>query len=352
MRPKAVAFICPAGFERLAVRAARLELDRFRENAVGGGFVRGSTTASVDALRSFPCATNVFDVLAMTKRSTVENELRDLARQLRSVGRLSSLPSRGTIRLRLHDDGVFSSTSGNQARRLELALSAWSGFKVSRADSKFEFWVVRRADLRDVVLGLKLTPQISTRLQRGTLSRPVASCLARVQALDSGSVVLDPFCGSGAIGRACLEAGAGSVWLNDADRDRVDEDLKRSTDPRLKLTSFDFRGIPIEPGAVSTLVTDPPWGVFSSIDEGIDSFYSDFGRAVRSWLDPDGTAVLLTGASDEAVRRFLEACDFKLIMNEHVLINGRKARVLHAARRSATNIGGVRRPGDRWSTDD
>jgi hypothetical protein len=43
-----------------------------------------------------------------------------------------------------------------------------------------------------------------------------------------------------------------------------------------------------------------------------------------------GTAVLLTGAHDEAVHRFLSAGDFELTLDEHVLINGRKARILHA----------------------
>jgi predicted RNA methylase len=330
MRPRRVAFMCPAGFERLAAGAARSELDRFREDAIGGGFVRGSTMASLNTLRGFPCATNMFEVLATTRRTGVQNELKELTRKLRSVKRPAAMPSRGTIRLRLHDDGVFSTTAGDPARRLEAAISTCSGLRVSRANATHEFWVVRRSDLRDVILALKLTPQTSTRLRRGALSKPVASCLARVHALDSRSAVLDPFCGSGAIGRACLEAGAGKVWINDICLSEVDEDLKRSTDARLQLTSVDFREVPIEPGSVTTVVTDPPWGVFTRIEEGADSFYNDFGRVARSWLGSTGTAVLLTGACDEAVRRFLKAGDFELILDEHVLINGRKARILHA----------------------
>lgn len=322
--------MCPAGFERLAASAARSELDRFREDAIGGGFVRGSTTASVNVLRSFSCATNMFEVLATTRRTGVQNELKELARQLRSVKRPAVMPSRATIRLRLHDDGAFSLTSGDLARRLEAAISTWSGLQVSRAKATLEFWVLRRSDLREVVLGMKLTPQSSTRLRRGTLSKPVASCLARVQALDSRSAVLDPFCGSGAIGRACLEAGAGRVWINDICLSGVNEDLRRSTDARLQLTSVNFREIPIAPGSVSRVVTDPPWGVFTRIEEGVDSFYNNFGCAARSWLGSTGTAVLLTGTCDEAVRRFLKAGDFELALDEHVLINGRKARILHA----------------------
>ena len=86
----------------------------------------------------------------------------------------------------------------------------------------------------------------------------------------------------------------------------------------------------INPGTVTTVVTDPPWGIFQRIEEGIEAFYTDFGRAARSWLGSTGSAVLLTGAPDEAVQQFLDAGGFALEVDERVLVNGRKARVLHA----------------------
>ncbi len=329
MRAREVAIVCPAGFERIVARAARRDLAGFYHNAIGGGFVRGSTTAPAKVLRRFPCATNVFEVLATTRRNGMDRELADLARKVAAVARPAGLPSTGAIRLRIHDDGTFASTGDRAARRLEDALSRWSGLRVSRARATLEYWVLRRTDLGDVVLGAKLTPQSSVRPQRGTLAPPVASCLARIAELDSTSMVLDPFAGSGAIGRACLEAGAGRVWINDP-RSSFDEDLKHLGGTRLRRTSVDFRALEIDPGTVTTVVTDPPWGIFQEIEKGIEVLYTDFGRAARTWLGSTGSAVLLTGAPDKAVNRFLDAGGFALELDERVLINGRKARVLHA----------------------
>ncbi len=271
-----VAFICPAGFERLAERAAAAELRGFVTTAIGGGFILGETSDSVDALRRFPCVSNSFAVVFSVDRRDLADDLAAVSRGLRGARWPTGLSQKGTIRLRVHSDGEFASTSSAAARLAEAAIGSWSGLRVMRAGAHLECWLIRRSDMNRSVLALKLTPQASERLRKGSLSRPIASCLARVCRVDAKSVVLDPFCGAGAIGRACLAAGAGRVWLNDIALD-LDGDLSDTVDPRLRVSSCDVRDLPVAPSSISLIVTDPPWGQFDRCVDVVD-LYRDFGQ--------------------------------------------------------------------------
>lgn len=187
-------------------------------------------------------------------------------------------------------------------------------------------WLVRRAEQRDSVLATKLT-EGQRKVDPGVLRPEICALLARVEPLDRQPLVLDPFAGSGAIGRACAEAGARRVWLNDIDTQGARQTKASQT---IMWTHRDFRDLEITPGTVSAVVTDPPWGHYSSVDEGVIGLYADLGAVARRWLHPGGAFVVLTGAPKDAVERLLDAGGFERELNLPVLVNGRKACVLVA----------------------
>lgn len=328
VRPLDVAMLCPAGFENVVARAASHELPRFVESERSSGFIRGQTIASARQLRTFPCATNVFAVIDAVRRTVPDHEVREFTMRLKTTSRPTGLPAHGTLRLRIHDDGRFGSTSTQAATSLEDALSSWSQLRVSRRSGSLEIWLVRRSDQRDTILASKLT-RGQRILDRGVLRPEICAALARIEPVTGAELVLDPFAGSGAIGEACMEAGARSVWLND--REAPGSCRSRTlTSSAIRWTHQDFRDLQVTPETVTTVVTDPPWGHYTAGDENLDRLYFDLGAAAERWLRPGGALVVLTGAPERTVDRLLNDGGLQGELSLPVLVNGRKARVILA----------------------
>ncbi|HEY7104843.1 MAG TPA: hypothetical protein VH986_00425 [Acidimicrobiia bacterium] len=328
-----VLLMCPAGFEHVVVQIAERELAHFASSQVDSGYIRATTAASVRQLRDFPCATNVFHVVASVPKSSLTADLQHLARALRTMQRPGRLPRHGAFRLRIHDSGRFASDDSVPARRLEADLARWSGLQPSRREARNEFWVVRRRGPADSVLATKLTGG-NPRVRPGVLRPEVCAALARVVPLDTASLVVDPFAGSGAVGVACLQAGARRVWVNDPDPTALDgvRTLPRSLRERLRATTLDVRDLDVGPATVSVIVTDPPWGHYGDHGVAVASLHDDLANFAVRALVTDGSLVILTGAGPDAISAV--TCRKELVPAQSfpVLINGRKAQILVATR--------------------
>jgi hypothetical protein len=321
-----VVLLCPAGFESVVARAAANELPGFTAERVDSGFIRARTTASANVLRAFTPATNVLAVAAEVPRGDLWRDIAELTAALPRTARPPRLPQRGAFRLRVHDDGAFASTSTPEAARLEQAVARWSGLAVSRRGGALEFWVLRRAGHPTTLLAAKLTGG-GARVAAGTLRPEVAAALARVVPLRGDGPVLDPFAGSGSVVRALVDAGTLDVRGNDAGVPG----------------GVDFRRLEVAPGSLAAVVTDPPWGHFADVPEGVDSLYQDLGQAAAGWLRPGGALVVLTGAPDSAVAGLLAAEGLAPEADLPVLVNGHKARVLLARKELSPGERAVRR---------
>ena len=320
--------MCPAGFESVVSRAARNELASFRLVSMSGGFVRGQTDASVRSLRTFPCATNVFQVIAITSRTHGDRELSTMAMALGSIPRPGWLPKAGTVRLRVHEEGGFVTTSTPAPRRLEAAISKWSGLPISRASASVEVWVLRRAQVPEVFLTIKLT-RGERPTRPGELRPEVCAALARVRNVSGAGLVLDPFAGTGAVGRALAAAGAKAVILNDLRRPRPAEPGK--TLGKIRWVQGDFRNLDLELFSVDAIVTDPPWGHFDS-EVDIDAVYLDLGRLASRWLKPGGCLVVLTAAQESVIDQLFVQASLSEKERFPALISGRRALVLVASK--------------------
>jgi 16S rRNA G966 N2-methylase RsmD len=269
-------------------------------------------------------ATNIFVVVADAPRSGCERELDTLVRRTIDVDKELLNLRKGSIRLRIHDDGQFTSTSGASARLLERQVSVAMGMPIARQSASVEVWVVRRRGLQ-TILGIKLGRPGRKPTRGGVLGPEICAALASVEPLRDRDV-LDPFAGSGAIGVACLAAGARTVWLNDVDKEpRRNGGLATS---RAKWTHVDFRKLPVPTAAISVVVTDPPWGDYVAVEGGVAAFYEDLGSAVKRWLEPGGAIVALLPEEPLAMNSLIRRSEVTVEMNSPVLINGHKARVV------------------------
>jgi tRNA G10 N-methylase Trm11 len=183
------------------------------------------------------------------------------------------------------------------------------------------------------VLATKLTAG-SPHVPAGVLRPEICAALARVVELGEASLVVDPFAGSGAIGVACLEAGAGRVWLNDPSETAMGglSALARSLRARVEVTAVEVRDLVVSPASVSAIVTDPPWGHYDDHTPSITSLYEDLAYFAVRALVTGGALVVLTGAGPEAVHALRSRKELVSGDPIPVLVNGRKAQIVVATR--------------------
>jgi tRNA G10 N-methylase Trm11 len=240
-------------------------------------------------------------------------------------------PRPDAFRLRIFDDGQFASTGTAEASRLAAALADWLGLRQDARGGHLELWVVRRRDARSTVLGARLGGR-RVSPARGSLRPEIAAALVRLVPLDGRDTVLDPFAGSGAIGVAAIEAGA-RVWLNDVSPRSLDlvRAMPRALRRHVHETHLDVSDLVSTHGApkVTAVVTDPPWGLFAETREPIDDLYARLAAATARLLEPGRPMVVLTGAPPGAEAALTRARSFEIADSAGVLVNGKKARVLH-----------------------
>jgi 16S rRNA G966 N2-methylase RsmD len=332
MKARDVLLLCPAGFERIVSGAAARDLTGYRRIEVSPGYVRCRGSATVKTLAALPYATNAFDVVASVPRSALSRELVGLTRELHIARPPAWSPRPSAFRLRIFDDGRFASTGTAEASRLAAALADWSGLRQDPRGGHLELWVIRRRDARSTVLGTRLGGRRASPA-RGSLRGEIAAALVRAVPLNGRDTVLDPFAGSGAIGVAALQAGATRVWLNDVSPRSLEmvRAMPAALRGRVHETHHDVGGLVPAPGApeVTAVVTDPPWGLFAETREPIDDLYARFAAVMATLLAPGRPMVVLTGAPVSVDGALTRARSFEIVDSAGVLVNGKKARVLH-----------------------
>jgi tRNA G10 N-methylase Trm11 len=152
--------------------------------------------------------------------------------------------------------------------------------------------------------------------------------------LDDAALVLDPFAGSGALGVACLQAGAQRALLNDSNPTALGSvrTSPRSLRERVQTTALDFRDLDVGPASVSAIVTDPPWGQYERLDDSVASLYGDIADLAVRALVTGGSLVVLTGAGPDAIHALFARRELNRDRSFPVLINGRKAQIVTATR--------------------
>ena len=85
-------------------------------------------------------------------------------------------------------------------------------------------------------------------------------------------------------------------------------------------------------GLVDAIVTDPPWGHYDAPETSVASLYTDLAHFALEALVTGGSLVVLTGGGAEAVEALTARKELVRRNSFPVLINGRKAQIVVAAR--------------------
>lgn len=178
--------------------------------------------------------------------------------------------------------------SGSRSR-LERVIAKQTGGRINaRGGNGGEFWVIGRRDLDQFLFCERLPTVVRGKPARGAWAPDVSTLLVLASGPRPDDVFLDPFGGSGSLISARM------AWPS---RRLIYSDVAAAEHPpqwaahgaggarrpgSIDVLAEDARALPsIEDGAVSVIVTDPPWGEH----EQLDVPYSDFAAAMPAGLD-------------------------------------------------------------------
>ncbi|NLB38830.1 MAG: methyltransferase [Clostridiales bacterium] len=234
------------------------------------------------------------------------------------------LPGKETFRVRFVRENTFLSVPPKVLHAAERLVTKATGMRPSRGQAETELWYIIRSESMGYYA--QLLTRKPDKTAPGALRGDLAYLIATLAQTDRDSVVLDPFCGSGALIRALRDhLPYGRLYASDSDAQAVGR-LKR--EPLLTESQGEVRVADaltlahLADASVDAVVTDPPWGDFKALPDEA-AFYQRMLMSLRRVLKPDGRAVLLTARKRELAQAAAGG-GFLVADTVHTLVNGKK----------------------------
>ena len=293
----------------------------------------GESSRDAAAVRALPFFNNSFLVLKEMLAGALKDG--DLARRLPSH-------LRGTFRLVTSWSNVLTAVDRELLEKVEDRIAATTRMRSHRGRPDHELWLSYRSEGHGFLL-LRLTRHTAHEklLDRGELRPELAWMLCWLSEPREGELMLDPFCGSGAIpmmrASRATQFPRGLVLASDLDaalveklKARVKEgDLKR----RVVVREGDARQLSrYEDGSIHKIVTDPPWGSFQELADGPETFYREVLAELARVLAPGGILVILLARADFLGPLLATLPALELVESWPILVSGKKAEIFKLKR--------------------
>lgn len=125
----------------------------------------------------------------------------------------------------------------------------------------------------------------------GTLHPPVAAAMARLARVEAGMTVLDPCCGAGTILIEAADLTPGADFIgSDRDQDALAAAASNAQHlTGIALAKSDATRLPVPPGTVDRIVTNPAWGRQVATQQHFPALLAEWRRVIAG----DGRLVCL-----------------------------------------------------------
>ena len=261
--------------------------------------------AKKEGSRHLPCFFNTFDVLHQEK-CTVEQLMRKV---LKSPTRFKRTRG-GSFRIVTSKENQLIAVDKKLRSDVEKLIAVKTGLVPERRGGGREFWFLSRSEGICLFMERRPAPK-EPPLKKGELRPQLAYFLNRLSEPKAGDVMLDPFCGYGAIPKARAKYFP-CKKIHSSDKEPGIEQL-----PKLFL-----------PQSIDVIVTDPPWGEFNK-DDNIPKLYETFAKVGRQLIKPSGRIVILSGQKELLKSQLANGIWGNANLSEYydILVSGQKAGV-------------------------
>ena len=255
------------------------------------------------------------------------------------------LVNKGSFRVRFQQENQFAKVDKNLTRRVEEYVVRNSRLTLDRLSPTNEIWFsIRRegfAFCGELISKREFTEK---NLNKGELRPEIAYLMCCFAKLPNDAVVLEPFCGYGAIPvQLAKRFSCQKIYVSDIDEEKVKalqekKALRQAQGPRMPQTEICcadvFELSHIQDNSIDAIVTDPPWGLWENIPD-IEDFYNKMFVSFKRVLKEQGRMTILTARTVEFENAVRNA-GLSIHDSLHTLVNGKKASLYVIARSETT----------------
>ena len=232
------------------------------------------------------------------------------------------------FRIFVSQENELVSLPGNLMHDLVETFTRISRSPFSPRQAEAEFWLLARSE--GVSYCLYRLTSVKKHCAKGELRPELATLLCECSNPKDDDIMLDPFAGSGAIpfARSRLKTSFHGIFASEINVE-LTEAIKRKArkipNSKMQRSFFvrrqDFLANTFQSDYFSTIITDPPWGIYEPISA---DFYPSILKEFARLLKPNGRLILLTAYPNVSC---MMPPQFKPITEYHILVSGQKATV-------------------------
>lgn len=226
----------------------------------------------------------------------------------------------------------MTSAYADYAKNTEKLICSGTKLRINGSHPDYEIWFYGRREGGGYI-GIRITYHTDYKkiLNKGELRPELAYLLCSLSCPRKEDVLLDPFCGSGAIPlQRARSFPYKNIIAGDIDTSQILSKIESSKQNlrNLKIMTIDASTLcGIKNSSISKIVTDPPWGVSAEVTS-LDELYHSFLKVSLKKLIHGAKVVFLT-SQKELTDQILN--DMKTLYDIDkkfdILVSGKKARV-------------------------
>ncbi len=194
-----------------------------------------------------------------------------------------------------------------------------------------------RKEFGELLLCLRLPKAKKQQAQKGQLSYELSKMLVAASMPQESDTFLDPFAGLGGLVSARLESPAKAIYYSDIALRSLSGNIPRAlrSDRRVRMMAEDGLTLPsIRDGEIDVIVTDPPWGEFTSLPMGYQAFVDGMAESFDRVLNANKGRFVVLGSRRQsgAMTKSLASRGFSIHATHNILVNGHPASVVVGSR--------------------
>lgn len=326
---------CITWFQDLAAQLLQKDLKAFKLLKKEDGLIIYQSSSNNTAITALPYINNSFLLLHVAQKplSSLEHYAKELLYTKHHRKSKLALFKQKKVKIRVMSYVENQPTKINKTLQKQLEkeiLSCSRNFILDTANPDIEFRLSKRVNEPQRFL-LRLTKKNSTKgIKKGEIRPEFAYFMNALWGLSSEDIIIDPFVGYGSFPKSLIKHFPHKkIIVNDIQSPLIQELKKEFKNQNIVFLNKDINTLSFKDFKITTVITDPPRGLFETLHPSVEQFYENFIYKCATELPVSGKLILCT-YQKELTKSLLLKYHFRIKYEIHTLLSGKKVVIFMA----------------------